>query len=408
MSQAIEPTGASTTSSSSSSVTKGYANRTFWLLWFANFINYADRYAFLALGTYVITEFHLTDFQYGLLATSFLFVYTFSILPLGLLADRIRRKNVVAGGIAFWSVITGITAISPNYGSLFATRAALGLGEGSYFPASTSMLASVYSKDKRAIVMSQWNTGLLAGLAFGYVGAGILYGVFSNQWRPVFYIFAIPGLVLSLLIYLMKEPPRHAEDNGANVEATIARGGLAGIWQNITELWQIATLRIVVALQALSFFVYGATLVFITPLFARLYPDSPISGLTLIGVGTVIGGVIGLLAGGAIADRLIKRIPGARVLVERMELRDLGAVLCTYYHLIAHPSFRSHFRTHFGDFPASLHRDRRAASGQQRPVDGSLARCCHAAQACRRRGTDAAALAFPGGSVLASDCWIPE
>ena len=89
----------------------------------------------------------------------------------------------------------------------------------------------------------------------------------------------------------------------------------AGVWRNIVELWKVPTLRVVIALQALSFFVFGATLVFIVPLFDREFPNLPVSPTTLIGVGTVIGGIAGLLAGGAIADALITRYPGARVLV---------------------------------------------------------------------------------------------
>ncbi len=296
-------------------MSRRYAAYIFWLLWLANFINYADRYAFLAIGDHVQTEFGLSDTQYGLLATSFLFVYTLSILPLGLLADRIKRKTVVAAGMTFWSVVTALTALVTSFGAIFATRAALGLGEGSYFPASTSMLASTNPAKDRARVMARWNTGLLVGLAVGFVGAGVLYDVFDHQWRPIFYVFAFPGLLLALLIALLKEPPRQGDDDEVSAEAVLARGGLAGVWQNIMELWRVPTLRVVIAMQALSFFVFGATLVFIVPLFDREFPNLPVSPTTLVGVGTVVGGIAGLLAGGAVADAIISRYPGARVLV---------------------------------------------------------------------------------------------
>ena len=71
----------------------------------------------------------------------------------------------------------------------------------------------------------------------------------------------------------------------------------------------------VIALQALSFFVFGATLVFIVPLFDREFPNLAVSPTTLVGVGAVIGGIAGLLAGGAVADAIVARYPGARVLV---------------------------------------------------------------------------------------------
>jgi MFS transporter, Spinster family, sphingosine-1-phosphate transporter len=314
VSQAFESTRAHS-KFASRPLSRRYATYIFWLLWLANFINYADRYAFLAIGDHVQVEFGLSDTQYGLLATSFLFVYTLSILPLGLLADRIKRKTVVAAGMAFWSLVTAFTALAGSYGAIFATRSALGLGEGSYFPASTSMLASTNPAKDRAKVMSRWNTGLLVGLAAGFVGAGILYSVFGHQWRPIFYVFGAPGLLLALLIFLVKEPPRHGEDDEVSAEAALARGGLSGIWHSIVELWQVPTLRIVIIVQALSFFVYGSVLVFIVPLFDRQFPNLAVSPTTLVGVGVVVGGIIGLLAGGTLADAIITRYPGARVLV---------------------------------------------------------------------------------------------
>jgi hypothetical protein len=72
---------------------------------------------------------------------------------------------------------------------------------------------------------------------------------------------------------------------------------------------------VVVVMQALSFFIFGAALVFIVPLFDRQFPNLAVTPTTLVGVATVVGGIIGLLAGGAVADALIKRHPGARVLV---------------------------------------------------------------------------------------------
>lgn len=312
---ALEAPIVSTPATQSSKQFRRYASYVFWLLWFTNFLNYVDRYAFAAVLKPVSQEFGLSFFQQGLLATAFLFVYTLTILPLGLLADRIKRKMVVAGGVAFWSLVTAVTAISPNFAALFATRAALGLGEGSYFPASTSMLAACYPASKRASVMSRWNTGLLVGAAIGTLGGGLAYTAFNNQWRPVFLVFGIPGLILALLAWLVREPPRNAEGEAANVEAQLLRNGLGGLWHEMVELFRIRSLRIVVALQTLSFFVFGATALFLSELISDQFDVSVGLASTITGAVLVLGGISGLLAGGWASDRLIARIPGARVLV---------------------------------------------------------------------------------------------
>jgi MFS family permease len=314
MSQALD-SSATQTPATSPPLARSYTRYLFIILWLTNFLNYVDRYAFSAVLKPIRDEFGLSTFQEGLLATSFLLVYTAGILPLGLLADRIKRKFVVAGGVAFWSVVTAITAIAPNYGSLFATRALLGLGEGSYFPASTSMLASAYPKKVRAKVMSNWNTGLLAGVAIGTLGGGLAYGAFNNQWRPVFLLFGIPGLIIALLVFRVKEPPRSAEDDTVSAETVLAREGLAGIRRNIGELWKINSLRVVVALQALSFFVFGATTPFLAQFISDQFNVSVGTAGTITGAVLLVGGIAGLLGGGWIADKLITHYPAARVLV---------------------------------------------------------------------------------------------
>lgn len=330
--------------SSAPPLTRRYTRYLFWILWLANFLNYIDRYAFAAVLKPIRDQFGLTTFQEGLLATSFLFVYTLTILPLGLLADRIKRKFVVAGGVAFWSVITAVTAIAPNYGALFATRAALGLGEGSYFPASTSMLASCYPQKQRASVMSRWNTGLLAGAAIGTLGGGLAFEAFGH-WQPVFLVFGIPGLLLALLVYLVKEPPRSSADDAVSAETALAREGFAGIRRSLGDLWKITTLRIIVALQALSFFVFGATALFLAQLISDQFNVSVGLAGTITGAVLVLGGVAGLLAGGWIADLLIKRYPGARILVSGWSFFIsvpcfIVAVLSTIYSFGLSPSAR--------------------------------------------------------------------
>jgi MFS family permease len=52
----------------------------------------------------------------------------------GRLVDRVRRRAALLGGFQIWSFVCVATAFAPGFRSLFALRAAEGLGETAYFP----------------------------------------------------------------------------------------------------------------------------------------------------------------------------------------------------------------------------------------------------------------------------------
>ncbi len=309
MSQAT--TAATQTPSSASFRRAG--NYVFWLMWGMNFINYVDRWTFTVVSPAIQKEFQLSDAAVGFLSTAFLLTYTIGILPLGVLADRIKRTRVVAGGVAFWSFATILTGIVPNFGLLFATRAALGLGEGSYYPAGTSLLSSYNPMKDRARVMSRWGTGSLAGIAVGFLLGGIIAQ--SLGWRTAFYFFGPPGLILALLMFFVREPPRAAADEAENAELALSRRGWAGIRADLGDLLRVRTLRVVTLVYILGFFAITASTSFLPILLTREYGLSEGTIGIISGAVLIVGGIIGLLLGGQIADRLIQRMPGARVFV---------------------------------------------------------------------------------------------
>jgi MFS transporter, Spinster family, sphingosine-1-phosphate transporter len=310
MQQVIESSSLPT---SSRAVTRQRASTIFWLMWGMNFLNYLDRFALSGASPLIKKDFSVGDTEIGLLASAFLVTYTIGILPLGLLADRVKRKFVIAGGVSFWSLITILSGLSPNFPALFATRAALGIGEASYFPAGTALLTSCYDKAKRASIMSRWNTGLLAGSAIGVALGGILAEKIG--WRPVFFLFGIPGIILASIILRVSEPPRNAIDEADIPELSLARRGLSGIWRDIIDLARIRTIRITVLVQALGFFVIGGSITFLNIFLYERLKISAGTSSTLSGAVLVVGGVAGLLIGSTASNTLIKRFPGARVLV---------------------------------------------------------------------------------------------
>src|SRR5579863_10275777 len=99
------------------------------MLWFACLFNYADRQAIFSVFPPLSAEFHLSDLQLSVIASSFMWVYAVSGPVAGWISDRISRKAVILGALAFWSIATGLTSFATGYRSLVFYRALGGLGE---------------------------------------------------------------------------------------------------------------------------------------------------------------------------------------------------------------------------------------------------------------------------------------
>ena len=276
---------------------KGYARYALGVMVAINFLNYMDRYIPTAVSPIIQKEFHLSLTQVGLLATAFLLVYALTAVPFGLWADRGVRKNVIAVGIAIWSVATVLTAFVTSFYQLFLTRAVVGIGEASYYPAGTSLLADHFPKDSRARAMSIWNAGTAVGIAVGFVGAGVIAE--HTSWRVAFLVAAVPGLVLAMMAWRMREPLRGAaEQRGPKVEVIKAAS-----LRTFVGLLRIRSLLVAVLAQTLLFWVLGANVTFLPIFVANRFGVTPGTASTISGGVIVVGGLVGTLLGGWLADR---------------------------------------------------------------------------------------------------------
>src|SRR3954465_10018293 len=180
-----------------------------------NLLNYLDRYVAASVAPMVQKELHLTDSQIGLFGTAFLLVYAIAAVPFGYWAARGIRKNVIAVGVAIWSIATLFTGFARTYAQLFLSRAVVGIGEASYYPAGTSMLSDYFPKEQRSRVMSVWGAGSTVGIALGFAGGGFIAEKYG--WPKAFFVAAIPGLILAVLAFQMREPLRGAAEKGPSL-----------------------------------------------------------------------------------------------------------------------------------------------------------------------------------------------
>jgi MFS family permease len=272
-----------------------------------NFLNYMDRYVGAALVSPIQKEFHITDAQVGLLATAFLLVYAIAALPFGFWGDRGVRRTVIGVGVTIWSLATLFSGFAASYIQLFLSRAAVGIGEASYYPAGTSLVSDYFPQEQRGRVMSIWGAGSVFGIAVAYAGGGYVADHFG--WRTAFFIAAAPGLLLAFLAFTMREPLRGSMER---VGPALKRTTDASI-RTFINLMRIPTLRAAILAQSVLYFVLASNAFWLPTVLHRRFDMSVTSAGLLSGGVLVAGGLIGTLLGGWLADRRLKSHPAAHL-----------------------------------------------------------------------------------------------
>jgi MFS family permease len=274
------------------------------ILTLLNLFNYLDRFVVAAIvESLKRSELAPSDAQLGSLASAFLIVYMLSSPLFGVLGDRGSRPRLLAGAVAFWSVTTALGGLARSFTALFASRAAVGVGEAAYGSIAPALLADYFPDRVRGRVYAVFFAAIPVGSAAGYILGGLADQRFG--WRAAFLIAGVPGLLLALLCFALPETRAKEFRSGVSPRETL---GYASLLKN-------AEYRRIIAGYAAYTFALGA-LAFWTPAFLVRVRGVPASQATvqfgLIAVGT---GFAGTFAGGWLADRLRPRKPQADLLV---------------------------------------------------------------------------------------------
>jgi MFS family permease len=189
------------------------------MLWWISFFNYADRQAIFSVFPLLQEELGIDKGQQGLLGSSFAWVYGLSGPFAGAIVDRVRRKSAILGGLYVWSVICMATAWSRNLVHLVFFRAAEGLGETFYYPASVSIISAYHGKRTRSRALGFHQTSVYVGT----IGGGFFAGLIGQYrgWRSSFIVFGALGILLGIaLSRFVIEPARASPDDDSDPDLT--------------------------------------------------------------------------------------------------------------------------------------------------------------------------------------------
>ncbi|WP_420470428.1 spinster family MFS transporter [Brevundimonas sp. FT23042] len=329
-------------------------------------LNFLDRQIIGILAAPLKEHFGMSDTQFGLLGgIAFASVYSTLAIPLAWLADRFSRVWIMTGALAIWSGFTALCGVAGSFTQLFLFRMGVGVGEAGGVAPAYSLVADYFPPHQRARALAAFAFGIPLGTAAGTLVGGLLAATWG--WQIAFIAVGLLGLVVAPVLRLtVKDPARGGADapkavvsdpvgaaaplNDGRIGKRIALG-LLGVAAGLLALAALAWIGVIAASPLVLIFagllagVIGGSIM-IARVTATALAPKPSFWLLALGAASssvcgygvagwlplffmrsfdlslaqvswyysgiaLIGGILGIWGGGAIADKLAKRGKGA-------------------------------------------------------------------------------------------------
>lgn len=279
-------------------------------------LNYLDRMMITTMRFSIVDSIPMTDAQFGLLTSLFLWIYGFLSPVGGFLADRFKRTWVIVGSLFVWSAVTWLTSTVTTYEGLLATRALMGISEACYIPAGLAMIMDYHKGATRSLANGIHMAGIMIGQSLGFIGGWLAE---THTWNFAFSIFGIIGVIYAIiLLFLLREAPSDTTAQGATETATKKESGSF-----------FSTLKVLLGnteyLKTLLFWGTGGVVAWLVVGWLPTYFKENFN-LSQSAAGVYSTGyfhtasLVGVIVGGILADRWSKRHPKGRIFVAMLGL----------------------------------------------------------------------------------------
>ena len=247
----------------------------------AAMLSYVDRQVIAIVAQPMKADLKLTDTALSLLYSAFAIFYALAALPLGRMADVYNRKWLITIAIVIWSMMTMACGMTRNYILLFLARIGVGVGEAALVPASNSMVADLFPREKVPLALSFFQTGSVMGSGIAFIVGGATLSFMNDlaqqslpifddmaAWQLCFIALGIPGVLVVLMMLFLREPVRRSM-SGAVQTTPRQAAPMPELMAFYRRNWKTFTFH---HLGFLAFALSGFALVFWTlPFFTRVH-----------------------------------------------------------------------------------------------------------------------------------------
>jgi len=283
--------------------------------------SFIDRQILNLLIRPIRRDFEISDTGMSLLmGFGFALFYALFGIPLGRLADSRSRRSIIAVGFIFWSVMTAGCGLARNFIQMLLLRMGVGVGEASLSPAAYSLITDYFPKEKRATAISVYSMGIYVGSGMAFLLGGTIVGLASGQetwdlpvigatrpWQVIFFIVGMPGVLLALLMYTVKEPLRRGARMVVAADKTVkpSQVPLREVYDYILKN-KTTFICHTVGVALLSFSSYGSS-AWIPEFYRRVHGWQISQAGIVYGLVVMIFSTLGVVAGGRLADWMAVR-----------------------------------------------------------------------------------------------------
>ncbi len=278
------------------------------LLWIVAFLNYMDRQMLSTMKDAMMVDVEAlrSAENFGMLMAIFLWIYALMSPVAGIIADKVNRKWLIVGSLFVWSAVTYLMGEVTDFNTLYGLRALMGVSEALYIPAGLSLIADYHEGKSRSLAVGIHMTGLYFGQAIGGFGGTVAA---NFGWQTAFHWFGIAGIVYAFVLLFFLHEKRSATPQVKTASPALkipVLKGMAMLFSNIA-FWTILFIFAAPSLPGWAIRNWLPTL-FSDNLNLEMSVAGPMSTITI-----AVASFIGVIIGGTLSDRWVKRNIRGRV-----------------------------------------------------------------------------------------------